>query len=250
MQFITCPLRNLGLLVPHGTFFFISSRIPQGFTCAALPNTLPGWGKQLELARMSNYSWVNGKQCQWTWCLREATLLVLIWSNVTTAIRQWTQHLCAQDIMGTIERNPRGPCKEVGILSFPSYKWGHGTHPKSHWVWSPCFTCLDHCSHHCCLLQTVHVRHGFLTWEQTLAICLNSLLSLMRKIGPKNLRFRVWIHSSPHYIFYDPNVRTSRFWDMLCKGLFSTTLRNAVILISDGSRMTIQLNRPGLEHKW
>lgn len=33
-----------------------------------------------------------------------------------------TEHLCAQDIMGMIERNPRGPCKEVGILSFPSYK--------------------------------------------------------------------------------------------------------------------------------
>lgn len=160
-----------------------------------------------------------------------------------------TEHWCAQGITGMIKPNPRGPCKDVDILSFPSYKWGHETHPKSHWVWRPCFTC----SHHCCLLQTVHVRHLFLTWEQTLAICLNSLLSLMRKIVPKNcyaLGFESESTALPsHYIFYDPNVRTSRFWDMLCKGLFSTTLRNAVILISDGSRMTIQLNRPGLEHK-
>lgn len=90
MQFITCPCRNLGLLVPQGTFFFISSRIPQGFTCAALPNTLPGWGKQLELVWLSDYSRVNEKQCQWTRRLREAPLLVLIWSNVTLAVRQWT----------------------------------------------------------------------------------------------------------------------------------------------------------------
>lgn len=130
MQFITCPFRNLGLLVPHGTFLSVPGSL-KGSLVQLCPTL-----SQAEDCR--NGVLLNSTAC-WHGC---GTTLGLTENNVsvdTTPERGYiagfnmvkchdgrktmdTEHLCAQDIMGTIECHPRGPCKEVGILSFPSYK--------------------------------------------------------------------------------------------------------------------------------
>lgn len=88
-----------------------------------------------------------------------------------------------------------------------------------------------------------------LTREQTLAICLNSLLSLMRKIVPKNcyaLGFEsestaLPIPSSmiPMYVLHDFEVCSVRDSFLRLYGMQFFSSRNE----------NEKLNRPGLEHK-